>query len=384
MKSQHSVFIICGEQSADIHGALLSRHLKSLKPEVRIVGIGGKILKDAGVEIYRDNADLAVVGFWEVLKHYSKFKRLLSDVIDYIDKESIDTVILIDYPGFNLRLAEGLKNHKAKVLYYISPQLWAWGFERLKIIKKYVDHIFVIFEFEKQIYEKAKIPVSYVGHPLLDTFNPELSTEKFKKALPEKKGGPLIAFLPGSRSSEITRLLPVYLQSIRLLRKKNPGLRFVLSAASVQRMNEIEVIQTEYCRKSKAEKVFVYLGDVNEVIREADVVVVASGTASLQTALFLKPMMVVYTVNPVSYWIIRSLIKTKYISIVNIVAQQEIIPELIQKECNPQKIVQWVSRYLEDKAYAEEMVQKLKAVREKLGTPGASQRAAEIISGLLS
>lgn len=384
MKSAHSVFIICGEQSADIHGALLSKHLKSLKPEVRIVGIGGKILKDAGVEIYRDNSDLAVVGFWEVLKHYSKFKRLLKDVIDFIDKESFDTVILIDYPGFNLRLAEGLKNNKAKVIYYISPQLWAWGFERLKIIKKYVDHILVIFEFEKEIYEKAGIPVSYVGHPLIDTFNPDIPSEEFKKTIPVKNEEPLVAYLPGSRGTEIARLLPIYLQSINLLRKKKPHLRFVISAASSERMKEIEKINEDFCKKNKCEKIPVFSGDVNEVIKEADVVVVASGTASLQTALFLKPMVVVYTVNPVSYWIIRSLIKTKYISIVNIVAQEEIIPELIQKECNPQKIVQWVSRYLEDKPYAENMTQKLKTVREKLGTPGASRRAAEIIRGILS
>ena len=174
------------------------------------------------------------------------------------------------------------------------------------------------------------------------------------------------------------------LQSIKLLRKKKPHLRFVISAASAERMKEIEAITEEFYKKNKTDKIFIYQGDVNELIKEADVVVVASGTASMQTALFLKPMVVVYTVNPVSYWIIRSLIKTKYISIVNIVAKEEIIPELIQKECNPQKIVQWVNRYLDDKKYAENMTQKLKIVREKLGTPGASRRAAEIISGMLS
>ncbi|EKD28681.1 MAG: lipid-A-disaccharide synthase [uncultured bacterium] len=379
-----SVFIMCGEQSADMHGALLAKHLMSLNKSLKISGIGGKCLKESGVEIIRDNADLAVVGFWEVIKQYSKFKQLLNYVVNYIKEKSIDVVILIDYPGFNLRVAKMLFGSKTKVVYYITPQIWAWGRGRLEILRKYIHHAIVIFEFEKEFYKKEGISVSFVGHPLMDKFNMNLSTKELRDSIPIKDGNPVIAFLPGSRKLEIERLLPIYLDVYKRLKAKNPNLNFVVSAASQERFDEISFIVNNYSEKNNIEPIPVSAVDVNQIIKESTLAVVASGTVTLQTALYFKPMIVVYRIQAFFSYFMKTFLKTRFISLVNIVGDEEIVPELIQYECNSDNIIEKINRFLEDKDYYNMVSKKLQVVLERLGQPGASFRAAKIIAGILN
>ncbi len=383
MSDPRSLFIFSGEPSADVHGALLVESLRSLNSSLKIYGVGGARLQEAGVEIFRDNGDLAVVGFWEVLKHYWKFKKLLKDVVAFIQKQNVEMVILIDYPGFNLRLAERLCTSKVKVVYYISPQLWAWGKNRMNDIREYVDHMIVIFDFERTLYEKAGIPVTFVGHPLMDKFEETLNTEVLNAFLNRKNKEPLIAFLPGSRKEEVSRLVPIFLEVLAQLRKQMPDFQFVFSAASQERSDEIQKMCRDFGELCGTDSPPVFLGDVKQIMKESFALVVASGTASLESALYTTPMVVVYRMNPFSYWIIKFLIQIKNISLVNVILGRKVVPELIQSDCNPSRIVEEILKYKNDAEYRARVQETLLSVKQKLGVPGASVRAAQTIIKVL-
>jgi lipid-A-disaccharide synthase len=383
MSTLRSIFIFSGEPSADMHGALLAEALHAQNPSLKIYAVGGPRLQEAGVELFRTNADLALVGFWEVVKHYWKFKKLLEDVLAFIQEKSVELVILIDYPGFNLRLAERLHTLKVKVVYYISPQLWAWGKDRMNDIRKTVDHMIVIFDFERTLYEKAKIPVTFVGHPLMDTFEEHVNTEALNVFLNRKSGDPLIAFLPGSREAEVKRLVPIFLKTLARLRKEIPDFQFVFSAASKERSDQIQKICKDFWELYGVEPPPIFFGDVKQIMKESFALIVKSGTATLESALYTTPMVVVYRVNSISYWIIKVLIQIKNISLVNVISGRKTIPELIQSDCNPSRIVQEILQYKNNTQRYSEVKEALLAVKEKLGVPGASVRAAQSILKVL-
>ncbi|MBN2144187.1 MAG: lipid-A-disaccharide synthase [Candidatus Aureabacteria bacterium] len=378
------IFIFCGEQSSDAYGALIAKELYYRRPDLSITGVGGPHLKNAGVSILRDNSDLAIVGFWEAVKHYFKFRKLMNEVVRHIQNEQVSVVVLIDYPGFNLRLAKRLKHLPVKVVYYISPQLWAWGKGRLREMKKLIHHMIVIFEFEKKIYQDMAIPVTFVGHPLMDLFDPFLSTGEIKAFIQRKEECPLIGFLPGSRHTEVSRLLPVFCSSMVLLKKKIPDIQFVISASSKEREQEILAITAPFFRMHDLEPVPVFSNDVNQIMKESTIVVVASGTASFQTALHAKPMVVVYRMGFISYWITRLLIQVKNIAMVNIIAEKTIVPELVQDSCNPERITEEVSHLIENGRAYRETVFELDQLKEKIGYAGASERASEVILRILN
>jgi len=377
-----SIFIFSGEQSADNHGALLAKALKKNISDVKITGVGGSKLKNAGVDIIRDNSDLSVVGIIEVLKHYNKFRKLLYSVDKYINDNKIDMVILIDYPGFNLRLAKLLGKQPCKVVYYISPQLWAWDKDRIKIIKHYIDHVIVIFKFEELFYKQHNVDVSYVGHPLLDSLNEKINTDILKDKINLTSDKKNIVFLPGSRKVEIKRLIPDILDTIKVLSGNDNNFHFIISAAS-------EILEIEINKAiSKFEWVDnnlpdVYTGDINPLIKAADFVVVASGTASLQVAIQQKPMVVIYKINLLSYYILKKMITIPYVSIVNIIADKMIVPELIQHMCNYHEISKLIIEYFKNDEYKERMKKDLTVFKTILGSSGASENASKIIKKLL-
>jgi len=378
-----SIFIFSGEQSADNHGALLARAIKKNIPDVKLTGVGGIALKDAGVDIIRDNSDLSVVGIIEVLKHYNKFRNLLNSTEQYIKDKSIDLVILIDYPGFNLRLAKLLEKQSCKVVYYISPQLWAWGKNRIKIVKQCIDHVIVIFKFEELFYREHNVSVSYVGHPLLDNFNEDINTKALRDKIKLDSGKKIIVFLPGSRKVEIQRLIPEILNTIRKLSQTSHDFQFVISAASTMLESEINQAISAFKWGLKQMDVKVYAGDINPLIKVADFVVVASGTASLQVAIHQKPMVVIYKINMFSYYILKKMITIPYVSIVNIIADKMVVPELIQNKCNHHEISKLVIEYFENDEYKERMKKDLVTFKTILGSSGASDNAAKIIKKLL-
>jgi len=365
--------IIAGEASGDIHGARLVSAMKLRNKDLYFCGIGGDALRDAGVEIIQDAATLAVVGITEVfskifslIKGMAGAKRLLKNV-----KPGL--LILIDFPDFNLKIAATAKKLGIPVLYYISPQVWAWRQGRVKKIKELVNHLAVILPFEEEFFKKHGVPVSYVGHPLLDG---GLSPDK----LNEKKDAPVIGFLPGSRDGEVARHLPVMLEAASLIVKKMNRVKIAVSLASTVERQYFEKI----IGKHDAYDYDIISGGVEQILKMCSLVVAASGTVTLEAAIAGVPMVIIYKVSPVSYLLGKAMIKVPNICLVNLIAGREIVPELIQDMATPANIADEVLRILGDSGKIESMRNELAGIRNLLGGSGASGRVADIAISMLT
>jgi lipid-A-disaccharide synthase len=370
------IMIIAGEASGDLHGAHLVKSIRALDRELDFFGVGGKALREAGVRLMVDNSQIAVVGISEV---FFKFKIILSAL--RVVKKELSRIrpallILIDFPDFNLRVATAAKKLGIPVMYYISPQVWAWRTGRVKKIKNLVDHMVVIFPFEVAFYKKWHIPVTFVGHPLLDSVTSETSRQK-KGNL--KGDSLLVGLLPGSRNGEITRLLPTMVQAADILSEQIPGIRFAIPvASSVDRTLVESIVERGTAR-------FLILADgLRDVLDEAALVITASGTVTLEAAIAGTPMIIVYKVSPFSYWVGKRLIRVEHIGMANLVAKRRIVPELIQHEASAEKIAHQALQMLRDEKGLVEIRYKLRQVAQRLGTPGASRRAAEVAIRLLA
>ena len=368
--------IIAGEASGDLHGAHLVKAIRALNRELDFFGVGGKALREAGVRLMVDNSQIAVVGISEAL---FKFKIILSAL--RVVKKELSRIrpallILIDFPDFNLHVATAAKKLGIPVMYYISPQVWAWRTGRVKKIKNVVDHMVVIFPFEVAFYKKWHIPVTFVGHPLLDSMTSETSREK-KGNL--KGDSLLIGLLPGSRNGEIARHLPTMVQAADILSQQIPGIRFAIPvASSVDRTLVESIVEGGTAR-------FLILADgLRDVLDEAALVITASGTVTLEAAIAGTPMIIVYKVSPLSYWVGKRLIRVEHIGMANLVAKRRIVPELIQHEASAEKIAHQALQILRDEKGLVEIRCKLRQVAQSLGTPGASKRAAEVAIRLLA
>ena len=373
------VLIVAGEASGDLHGANLVRAMGEVDPDIRFYGIGGKRLEDAGVELVARSSEMAVVGLTEV---FSKFGFILS-VFFRLKKslaaEKPDLAVLIDYPDFNIPLARAAKKGGVKVFYYISPQVWAWRKGRIRSIKKYVDRMAVIFPFEKDFYEKAGVAVTFVGHPLLDTAWATGSREDVRSKLGLDRRATTVALLPGSRDNEVTRLLPLMTKAAEILSKEFPDAQFVLPVADTLD----EGLVTSMIRRSTA-KVLVVADSIYDVLAAADVAVVTSGTATVETALMETPMVVVYRVSGLTYYVGRLLVDVQNIAMANIIAGKTVVVELIQDDATAGAIAKEVAEILRDDIKRSAIVAELKKVRERLGSPGAAKRAARLAVELLN
>ncbi len=368
--------IIAGEASGDIHGARLVEAIHALDPRVEFFGIGGSALQKAGVRIRVDNSRIAVVGISEAI---SKLKTLFSAL--RIAKEDLKThhpalLIVIDFPDFNLRVATVARKLGIPVMYYISPQIWAWRPRRVRKIKKVVDQMVVIFPFEAGFYKKWDIPVSFVGHPLLDGTTAMMSG-KAKQNL--GLDGLLIGLLPGSRNEEVARLLPTMVQVADILSKQIPGIRFAIPVASSVDRQLVQAIASEGATRFK-----IVLDGLQDVLYGAKLLITASGTVTLEAAIAGTPMIIVYKVSGLSYWLGKRLIRVKHIGLANLVAGRPIVPELIQHEASAEKIAHQALQMLRDDERLAEMRRQLQRVAQLLGTGGASKRAAEVALELLS
>jgi len=384
------VMIVAGEASGDLHGGALARALLAKNPSLELIGFGGDAMRQAGVNVRFDIEQLAVVGLSEVLFHLKTLIQAYRTACRLL-REKVDLLVLIDYPDFNLRLAKSAKQLGIPVVYYVSPQIWAWRSGRIKTIAERVDQMLVILPFEKEIYTSQGIPCEFVGHPLLDEVQqkgmpfseggPSEETSR-KKAYLVKKGmdpqATTIGLLPGSRKREVLSHLPVMLQAMAILSKKNPGLQVLIPVASSLPRGLIEELV-----QSSPFPVCCVAGEVYEVMRVSQVMVVVSGTATLQGALAGTPMVIIYKLSWITYQIARLLIRLKWAGLANIVAEKPFIPELMQYNVTSDKIAGEVDQILKDEVEHEKMRQGLKEVARRLGTAGASARAASAVCRLL-
>jgi len=370
------LMIIAGEASGDLQAAHLARSLKTLNPHIEIFGVGGKKMKEVGIDIVCDIVELAVVGFIEVIKHLGVFKKLFKQLVDLLESRRPDAIILVDYPGFNMRFAKKAKEKNIPVIYYISPQIWAWGKERVAEIKKCVDKMIVIFGFEEELYKQAGVKVSFVGHPFLDIVRSGWKKEETAKHLHLHHHSKKIALLPGSRAKEVEKHLPSMLKACELIKEKLPGVEFILSRRKeLDRDIYNNIISRSTIKPHSLEN------RPYEIMDVADLVILSSGSATLETAIMQKPMVIIYKTSLVTWFLAKNLIKIPDIGLVNVVAGKRIVPELVQFQVNAKNIARETLETLQNQ---DEIKLELKQVKQKLGSPGASNRAAHLIQKILS
>ena len=372
------IMIVAGEASGDLHGGSLVRAMRHINPTLQFCGVGGKKMKEAGVDLIADSAEMAVVGLTEVLSKLGTIRKVMGALKASIKRAKPDLLILIDYPDFNLSLAKTAKKSRVKIFYYISPQVWAWRKSRIGTIKKNVDKIAVILPFEAALYHEAGVDATFVGHPLLDVVRTKYSRQEALYRFGLHEGTTTIGILPGSRQSEALRLLPEMLRAAEIIAKKMPRVQFVLPIADTLDMNFISHIIKQY-----PVTVRIISGEIYDVINCSDVVIVASGTATLETALMETPMVIIYKVSLLSYYVGKMIINVSHIGLVNIIAGKTIVPELIQDEANPDSIAAEVVDILTNRSRMDNMKDELLKIKGMLGSPGAAERAARLAYGMI-
>lgn len=382
MKKQRTIMIVAGEASGDGHAAKLVRAISDAQPSTRFAffGAAGPKMRDAGVEAVVESDSLSIVGLAEIgraLPMFMRAKRVLKDA--WFSRKP-DVAILVDFPDFNLKLAKSLKKQGCTVVYYISPQLWAWREYRISTIRKYVDLMITILPFEKDWYEsKGVTHVKYVGSPLAKEVHSTSSREEFCRENRLVGSNPIIALLPGSRHKEIVRILPVMLNAAAKLRSANNQIQFVIAAGSTEAKQDIDRV---FAEREDQTKFIVIEGQTYDVLNASDAAAVTSGTATLEAGIIGTPMAIVYKTSAINYSLLEPLISVDHYGLINLIAGERIVKELIQHEFTANTLAAELLRLLEPSANAE-MRSKLQKATDKLGHGGASKRAAEAILGLM-
>lgn len=359
------LFFIAGEPSGDMHAARLIAAIRDRRPGWHVSGYGGERMRDAGMELRFDLASMAVMGIVEVARHLGTIRHLFNDLRDTLDRERPDALVLVDYPGFNLRAAAMARDRNIPVIYYISPQVWAWKKRRIHTIARIVDRMLVILPFERELYQKVGVPCDYVGHPLLD--DPFLADPPSMEGRP-----PVLAVLPGSREQEIRRIGPAMMETARRYLERHPETRLVSAAVDDARARQIRDMAPDLPLE-------VMVNGMREVLAQARGALVASGTATLQTALAGVPMLVVYRMHPVTFLLAACVVRVPHISLVNLLAGREIVPEILQDRARPDVLLPALESIMATGDRRDRMARDLRELRERLGGPGASERAAEIL-----
>ncbi|UCG63043.1 MAG: lipid-A-disaccharide synthase [Candidatus Zixiibacteriota bacterium] len=367
-----SIFLSAGDPSGDIAAAKLVSALRSIMPHLKLSGLGGNRLRQQGQDQLAEPDDLAVLGFWEVAKRFGFFRTLLSRAAAHIAETKPKAIVLVDYPGFNLRLARRVKDLGIPIIYYISPQIWAWGKRRLKAIRELVDLMLVILPFETDFYAGTGVKTEFVGHYLLE----DIPGEYISSPVPVNDP-PHLAILPGSRTQEIERMLPAMLRTATMFGHKYGGR---ITIAGIKNRFDYAA-----CLKANAgEGIEISFEDSRKVICDSSLVLTSSGTATLETAIVGRPMVVVYKTGFLSYHIARWLVKLDRVALANLVLGEKVVPELIQQEASPETMMRALERYMADDTYRVGVTEKLNRVPGLLGGAGASRRAAELVSQFLN
>lgn len=374
-----SILIVAGEPSGDLHASNLVKDLKAFKTDIEFFGLGGKLCKAAGVDIDFDINKLAVIGLVDVLKNIFTIGKVFKGILKKVDARKTDLAILVDYPGFNLRLAKELKKRNIPVIYYISPQVWAWGEDRIDKIKKYVSKILVFFKFEEDLYKKNGINSEFVGNPLLETIKITISKDEVLKKYNLSKTKPVIALLPGSRTMEVKTLLKIMTESAEIIAKELSEAQFV-----VAKYKNLPAALYEEALKNHSINIRIADGDSYNILSVSDFAIVASGTATLETAIIGTPFVLTYKVGLINYIAYKIVAKIKILGLVNVIADRVIVSEFLQYDATPEKIARESLEILRNNAKRAAMISELARVKSSLGTPGASQRAARAILPYLS
>ncbi|MGL5741225.1 MAG: lipid-A-disaccharide synthase [Legionella sp.] len=377
-KSRHIV-IVAGEESGDIHASVLIRQLKAMDPNLVISGIGGQHMEEAGAHIISDLARFGVTGLTAVIRHLKVIRQAFLEIKKHLSQQKPDLLILVDYPGFNLRLAKYAKEKLGiKILYYISPQIWAWKAKRIHLIKKCVDHMAVILPFEKTLYENAQVPVNFVGHPLVEKITAVSDSKSQREALSLPINARLIALLPGSRNNEIEHHMPVLRDTAVQLHKRFPDINFVIPIASSLNPEKIK----HYFSNIELPVRFVE-GKAQSCMAAADFVIVSSGTASLECALLEKPMCIIYRSSFINYFLAMRFIKVKFLGLCNLLANRMIVPEFLQYDCNAHELTRYIEHFYNDAAQHQRMITQLTQIKRSLSSEKSDRSLFDLVANEL-
>jgi lipid-A-disaccharide synthase len=370
------IMISCGEPSGDLYAGALAAEIRKIEPNASIAGFGSERLRAAGASLVRDFQGLSVTGLTEALRVIPRSWQNYRALLRAAEAERPDVFVPIDFPDFNFFLARALHRRGVPVVYYISPQLWAWRRGRLKTMKRVADRVLVIFPFEAPFYEAAGVPVTFVGHPLLELTRPPAPRAAFLAGHGLDPARPVVALLPGSRRNELHAILPDLVKAAAIVAARVPGVQFMLARAP--HLNDELFAPLAQWPGGVPPPVMV-MGATDDVLASADVAIVASGTVTVQAAMHGCPMVVVYRLGALTYALGKPFVHVDTYAMVNLVAGQAIVPELIQDAFTPEAVAREALRVLTDPAHAAAMRAQLAAVRARLGTAGASRRAAEAV-----
>jgi len=379
-RSVPQIMIVAGERSGDIFGAGLARALQARLPGLELFGCGGEAMRQAAVDTAVDSHQIAIAGITEVVSGIPRVYRAFHQLLDEVDRRQPQLAILIDFPDFNLRMARQLKKRQIPVVYFVSPQVWAWRKRRVQKLKECIAKMIVIFDFEEEIYKQAGVPVEYVGHPLVDMVRPHLTHQEFFAKVGLDASVPTIALLPGSRQQEVSTNLPVMLDAATRL-TLNRKLQFIVAVAPTIDSRGLENTLLE-CYVGRA-TVRTAVHATYDALQHSDLAVVASGTATLEAAIRERPMVVVYRVSTLTWLVGKLLVNVPYYSMVNILAKKELVPELMQRDFNAANVAARVEYLLDHPEAREEMIRGFQALRPRLGQGGAIERAADAMVGVL-
>jgi lipid-A-disaccharide synthase len=375
------LLLSAGEASGDMYAAQLATALKQ-RMDVAIFGMGGPQMRAAGVEIITDYSEVSVVGITEVLKRLPSLRRAMRRLVDEAERRRPPLAILTDFPGFHLRLARKLRPKGIRNVYYVCPQFWAWRPWRVNLVRRRFAQALCIFHFEEKFYADAGVPVKFIGHPLVGNVKPTLTREFFCKKHGLEEGNPILTILPGSRRGEIAHHVPVLVEALAEMRRTSPGrLEVVVAVAPGLGLEKLKAMFPAQLGAKFVEE------DTYNALAAADLAIVSSGTATVETALLGKPMIVVYRLSPLTARLAKPLVRTKFFSMVNLIAGRAVVPELIQDDFTPRRLAEEVAKLLPSSKEGEHRVNDMKLglaeVQKLLGPPGAVDRAADVIAALL-
>lgn len=378
MESKNKLMIIAGEESGDLVGAALIKEMKMMNPELIIYGVGGDRMKAEGMNLIYHINKMAFLGFTEVVRHIPFIKKVQKELVSFSKENSITTAVLIDYPGFNLNVAEKFKIIGMKIIYYVSPQLWAWGSGRMQKIKHLVDKMIVVFPFEEDLYKSNDVNVEFVGHPLIERINDYnfLSNEELYTKFELEASKEILLLLPGSRKHEVAKIFPSMISAAKKLAKE-----FDLQVVTACSANIDENVFYELSGSSDFK---VIKGSTYDLMKHAKFGIIKSGTSTLEAGYFVLPMIIVYKTSFITYHIMRRLIKVNRIGMANILLDENVVPELIQQNASEEKIFETGKEILSDENIYSSIKQKLSSIKDRLGNVGASTRSAKIILELMN